>query len=52
MFSREMYTGWHNDHDEKDDDTDDDPNAHLHVFPPHLLPDPVGAPVESLRSAS
>ena len=38
----------HNDDDQQDDDADNDAHAHLHVLPPHLLPDPVCASAEAL----
>lgn len=41
-------TGWDYDDDEQDDDADDEPYAHLDVLPPHLLPDAVGSPTETL----
>lgn len=36
------------DNAEKDDDADCDDNSHLHVLPPHLLADSVGASSEAL----
>lgn len=40
-----------NDDNEQDDDADDEAHSHLHVLPPHLLPDPVGtAPKPLCRS--
>lgn len=38
----------HNDDHQQDDDSDDYAHAHLHVLPPHLLPDPVGSTTEAL----
>lgn len=40
-------TRYDNDQDQNDD-AGNDAHAHLHVLPPHLLPDPVGAPAEAL----
>lgn len=37
------------DDDEQDDDADDQAHSHLHVLPPHLLSDSVGAASEALR---
>ena len=48
MFDRDKHTRGHNDHDEKDDDSNNDANSHLHVFPPHLLPDSVGTSSKAL----
>lgn len=45
----DKHTRWYNDHNEKDDDANDDTNSHLHVFPPHLFPDPVRTFPETLR---
>lgn len=39
--------GNHDDQDENDD-ADDQPHPHLHVLPPHLLADSVGATAEAL----
>lgn len=39
----------HNDDHEEEDDADDNAHAHLHVLPPHLLSDAVGAAAEALR---
>jgi hypothetical protein len=37
------------DDDEQEDDADDQAHSHLHVLPPHLLSDSVGATSEALR---
>jgi hypothetical protein len=39
---------WHDDNHQQNDDSDDYAQAHLHVLPPHLLPDPVGTTTETL----
>jgi hypothetical protein len=39
---------WDDDDGEKDYNTDTYPDAHFHVLPPHLPPDPTGAAVEVL----
>lgn len=39
---------WHNDDYQKNDDPADQAHTHLHVFPPHLLPDPVCTTTETL----
>lgn len=41
-------TRWHNDHHQQNDDANDNAHPHLHVFPPHLLPHPVGAATEAV----
>jgi hypothetical protein len=38
----------HDDDHQQDDDSDDYAHAHLHVLPPHLLSDSVGAATEAL----
>lgn len=38
----------YDDDQDQDDNAGDDAHAHLHVLPPHLLPDTVGAPTETL----
>lgn len=43
-------TGWDDDNDEQNDDTDNDANAHLHVLPPHSFADAVGATAEALST--
>ena len=48
MIGSDKRTRWYNNHDEENDDADNDTDAHLHVFPPHLLPDSVGTPSETL----
>lgn len=47
MSERDTHTGGYNDHNEQDDDADNDANAHLHVFPPHLLSNFVGTSAET-----
>lgn len=42
-----MLTRYDDDQDQ-DDDAGNDAHAHLHVLPPHLLANPVGAPAEAL----
>ena len=37
-----------NDDDEQDDDANNQAHAHLHILPPHLFPDTVGASAKSL----
>ena len=37
-----------NDDEQKDDYADYDPDPHLHILPPHLLADSVGAATEAL----
>ena len=37
-----------NDDEQKDDYAHDDPDPHLHILPPHLLADSVGAATEAL----
>jgi len=39
---------WHNDNHQKNDDTNNYAHAHLHVLPPHLLPNPVCTTAEPL----
>lgn len=41
-------TYWYDDDDQQDDNANDQPHPHLHVLPPHLLSDAVGAPPEAL----
>jgi hypothetical protein len=41
-------TGWHNNDNQEDDDSDNQTHAHLHVLPPHLLSDSIGATTEAL----
>lgn len=43
-----MHGDGDNNHNQHDDHTQDDAQAHLHIFPPHVFSDPVGAPTESL----
>jgi len=40
--------GWDDDDDKEDDDADDQAHPHLHILPPHLFPDSVGASSKSL----
>jgi hypothetical protein len=42
------HTSRYNDDDDENDQPDDYAHAHLHVFPPHLLPDSVCASSEAL----
>lgn len=42
------HTGWDDDDDKEDDDADDQAHPHLHVLPPHLLSNAVGASSETL----
>ena len=44
----EILTSRDDDEEQQDDDTNDQADAHLHVFPPHLLPHTIGASSESL----
>ena len=37
VVALEVVHDGHNDDDEQDDDGDADDDAHLHVFPPHVL---------------
>ena len=41
-------TTWNDDDEQKHDYAHDDPDPHLHVLPPHLLADSVGAATEAL----
>ena len=43
------HTTGDDDDDEQEDDADDQAHSHLHVLPPHLLSDSVGATSEALR---
>ena len=45
---RGTLTTGHNDDNEEKDDSDNQAHSHLHVLPPHLLPDPVGSTSETL----
>jgi hypothetical protein len=42
------HTTGDDDDDEQEDDADDQAHSHLHVLPPHLLSDSVGATSEAL----
>lgn len=44
-----QHTTGDDDDDEQEDDADDQAHSHLHVLPPHLLSDSVGATSEALR---
>ena len=44
----EILTSRDDDEEQQDDDTNDQADAHLHVFPPHLLPHTIGTSSESL----
>lgn len=48
MKVESQLTTRNNDNNEKDDDTNDQAHSHLHVLPPHLLPDSVGTTAETL----
>ena len=48
MMDLVAYTSRYNNDDDEDDQPNDDAHAHLHVFPPHLLPDSVCASSEAL----
>lgn len=41
-------TSWDDDDNEENDDADYYADTHLHVFPPHLFSDSVGAPSKAL----
>ena len=41
-------TAWNDDDEQKHDYAHDDPDPHLHILPPHLLADSVGAATEAL----
>ena len=41
-------TTWNDDDDQKRDYAHNDPDPHLHILPPHLLADSVGAATEAL----
>ena len=47
MKCREPTSGNNNDEDE-DDDAGNQAHSHLHILPPHLLPDSIGAATETL----
>ena len=48
MIVWERLTTWNDDDQEQHDDGHDDPDPHLHVLPPHLLADAIGATAEAL----
>ena len=41
-------TSWYNNDNNEDDEANDDAHPHLHVLPPHLLPDTVCSSAETL----
>lgn len=43
-----ILTGWDNNDKEEDDDSNNNADAHLHVLPPHLFPNPIGPPPKPL----
>ena len=43
------HTTGNDDDDEQENDADDQAHSHLHVLPPHLLSDSVGAASKALR---
>ena len=44
----EPLTTWNNDNQQQYDYANNDPDPHLHVLPPHLLADTIGAATEAL----
>lgn len=43
-----MHGNGHDDDNQHNDDTQNETHSHLHVLPPHVLSDAVGAPPEAL----
>ncbi len=48
FISGSIRTGGHDDNDQQYNDADDQAHPHLHIFPPHLLPDSVRTTPETL----